>query len=178
MATDNDILNELNELGSTLVRAPKRMPYNVPEGYFDALPDAMYSMANTQAQDTKTNPYSVPGGYFDTLPQQVLQKAKQGAVTAPEKTKGTNIWMKNIRWAAAAIFIFAVGLGSYRVLTPQTLSIQQQLDQVPESVLAAYVADNVDDFDTELITGNIQTTTTGINSVDNEDIEDYLEGWQ
>lgn len=178
MAVKNDIYNELKELCSPLADAPKTMPYSLPQNYFGSLPEiVLQRTASLDNGDVLATPYSVPDSYFESLPQQVLQQAKQGEQATLKKDKSVNIWLKNIRWAAAAVFIIAVGLGSYNILTPQTLTIRQQLNEIPESALVAYVQDNADDFETETIANNLNTIDRDVEDVNIEDIEYYLD-WQ
>lgn len=179
MTTRNDILSELKELNSPLADAPRTMPYKVPQGYFAGLADNVSErVESTVDLDTRAQPYSLPEGYFEGLPEELLQKIKQAESSPQLKKKGTTLWLKNIRWAAAAILILAVGLGSYRILTPQNISIQQQLDEIPESVLVSYMQENADEFDTELLTADMNTINPDVSEVENEALESYLEGWQ
>ncbi|MET0394181.1 MAG: hypothetical protein ABW019_13630 [Chitinophagaceae bacterium] len=77
------IIQELNGLESRLAAMPARNVYDVPAGYFDALPGQVMSRIRAlEATDSReelailspllaglqqTNPYQVPNGYFDTL---------------------------------------------------------------------------------------------------------------
>lgn len=177
MATPNDISKELKELNSSLEHMPKNMPYSVPPGYFTGIAEDVMTHVSDNILTAKPNtPYSTPDNYFDNLPGELLAKLTKEADAKPQKSR--NILFKNIRWAAAAVFVIAVGLGSYRIMTPQTLSIQQQLDEVPEQVLASYVEYNLDEFETEIIANNINTFTPDADDLNKEDIEYYLEGWQ
>ena len=94
MTQKNNILQELNELGSSL---PKETPlniYTVPDGYFDGLAQqVMNRIKPLEAENTeeelkllspmlasisKEMPYSVPVGYFDNLEEKLMQSVREG----------------------------------------------------------------------------------------------------
>lgn len=179
MATGKDILNELEELNSPLAKISRGMPYQVPESYFTSLPERVYQSASLYQEEAPENmPYEVPTGYFETLPAQVLEQAKK---TPTPSKRSLPLWHK-VRWAAAAMLIIAVGLGSYRTLTPQNISLEEQLSTIPADDLQSYLQDNIDEFDTETIASQMSSVnTTNINNeINNDAIEYYLEsaGWQ
>lgn len=182
MKQEQDILKELKELNSTLATLPKTMPYEIPVGYFDGLAQNITQLATADVTLTKDIPFATPDGYFDNLPEQILQAAKadRETITTEPKPKSRSIWL-NVRWAAAAMLILSISIGSYRILNPGTISIQEQLDEIPEAAILAYVQDNIDEFDIDYIITNIESTNT-IQTVNIQDeaIEDYLEssGWQ
>ena len=74
----NDIVKELQELGSPLANMPRVTPFVVPEGYFSS-----FSVTHiTQDKDPvlhlpKTMPFEVPQGYFDQLTQTIVARAEQ-----------------------------------------------------------------------------------------------------
>lgn len=178
MASAQDILQELKELNSSLGELPKAMPYELPEGYFDGFVADITAKVSTQQElMNKHVPFTVPDEYFDNLPGQILQSVQQ-----PVAKKTRSIWL-NLRWAAAAVLVLAIGLGSYRILNPATRSIEQQLSAIPNAELLAYVHDNIDEFETDIIISNmnnVQLINAQTGNINNEAIEDYLEeeGWQ
>lgn len=76
------IIQELQELAPSLAALREDLPYVVPVGYFDGLPDQVLVKIN--ASVSKSNTYDIPEGYFNALPNQVLAKIKasQHEVTA------------------------------------------------------------------------------------------------
>jgi len=96
--------DELTSLSPLLAGLSKKMPYDVPQNYFNALSDEAPALVKEDelpaflAEPSRTNPYEVPAGYFDTLPAQVVAKVtqKQAKVVSFNRTR----WM---RVAAAAI---------------------------------------------------------------------------
>lgn len=178
MASEHDILQELKDLNSSLGELPRAMPYELPAGYFEGFAAAITVKVSARHElMNKDVPFTVPHGYFDNLPGQILQSVQE-----PAAQKTRSIWL-NLRWAAAAVLVLAIGLGSYRVLNPATLSIEQQLSAIPNAELLAYVHDNIDEFETDIIISNMNNVhlinpQTG--NINNNAIEDYLEeeGWQ
>ena len=90
MTNRNTILNELNDLGSTLGNYSPQNIYTVPNGYFEGLPTQILNRIKafeaTNAKEeleylspllsdiSKDIPYSVPAGFFQNLNEEVLQK--------------------------------------------------------------------------------------------------------
>lgn len=77
MRSDNNILNELQTLSPLLAGISNKNIFSVPEGYFDALSDAIV----TRSKDELTIPseaetFKVPAGYFDNLSTLLLDKVK------------------------------------------------------------------------------------------------------
>jgi hypothetical protein len=104
--------NELDSLSPLLSGISRKMPFSVPEGYFDeastSLPGLIHDeqLPEVLSGASKTMPYEVPVGYFKALPQQVVNKVS--------KPKGRVIsfnrnWM---RYAVAAVMIGIVVLSS------------------------------------------------------------------
>lgn len=94
MAQNNNILQELNELGSSLTKVTPQNIYTVPDGYFDDLAQQVMNRIklleaeNTEeelkllspmlASISKQMPYSVPSGYFDNLQEKMMQSVREG----------------------------------------------------------------------------------------------------
>lgn len=95
MTKNNNILQELNELGSSL---PKETPlniYTVPNGYFDGLAQQVMNRIklleseNTKeelnllspmlASISKEMPYTVPAGYFDNLEEKLMHSVREAS---------------------------------------------------------------------------------------------------
>ena len=82
MAQSNNILEELKALGSSLAGNCIEPPFEVPAGYFDALPSQVIAKIKLLSQTSdeeltgvspllagipKGMPYAVPNGYFESL---------------------------------------------------------------------------------------------------------------
>lgn len=85
-----NIVNELMELSPVLAQTQPNMPYRVPEGYFDQLPEKILALSRT-SQETpallnqgKQTPYSIPQGYFENLADTVLGKIKTIEAGSPK----------------------------------------------------------------------------------------------
>jgi hypothetical protein len=94
MTNRENILQELNELKSTLATVTPQNVYAVPEEYFDNLATQVLNRikaleANNAAEElvhlspvikkiSKEIPFSVPRGYFETLAENTLQTIREG----------------------------------------------------------------------------------------------------
>lgn len=76
MQINATILKELQEIAPSLIEVRGDMPYNLPQGYFDTLPEAV--LAKIRINAAQSNTYAVPEGYFNNLPNLVMAKIKAG----------------------------------------------------------------------------------------------------
>ena len=104
--------DELAALSPLLAGISRKMPFSVPENYFD---EATMSLPSLTLEEplpevlsgaSKTLPYKVPAGYFEQLPQQVLNR-----VVKP-KAKVISFNRDWMRYAVAAVLIGIVALSS------------------------------------------------------------------
>ena len=72
MTTDPNILNELQQIAPTLAGISRRMPYAVPDNYFEYLADRMLIEVIPAPQTG-----DVPEGYFDQFADNMLQLIRQ-----------------------------------------------------------------------------------------------------
>ena len=86
MKRDNTILEELREISRQVADLSHSLPYKVPEGYFDSLPERILERVHAlDAGDPSTElqalspllaglpkklPYTVPEGYFEKVPEE------------------------------------------------------------------------------------------------------------
>jgi hypothetical protein len=120
MSQRNNILQELNELGSSLGTLEPGIPYAVPTGYFDnLLPElmkrihAMEGSAKTEIETLspllagikREMPFEVPGKYF-------------GYVPLPQADMARVIYMNPRKWLryVAAVFVAGVFIASGLVI--------------------------------------------------------------
>lgn len=84
MNVKNDISEELRLLSAVVAAISRQIPYEVPEGYFLALPvQVLQQVSGRQVRgegDHKSLAFSVPEGYFDGFAAQVLNKIKAGEI--------------------------------------------------------------------------------------------------
>lgn len=168
----------------------KQMPYQVPQDYFDNLAEELLTIARAQSAllEQPKLPFEVPQGYFSQLPAQILAAAK--AADAQQKVKKTKVINANwktlwtsTRWAAAAVLILGIALSTYTGLQ-KPMTVENQLAALPAGTIDAYVEQNIDDFETELIVSALpadktRSAVTGVDGLTEEEITEYLDetGW-
>lgn len=102
MTQNNNILQELRELESSLANMAVQNTYSVPEGYFEGLAaqvlNRIKAMEATTAMEElhllspavsalpKQIPYTVPVGYFEVLPENTMQLIREIGLSAKEET--------------------------------------------------------------------------------------------
>ena len=211
MKRENDILEELRQMGSSLANVSRLMPYHVPENYFSELgdnvrktikemeapeekpwsatmpfsvpssyfeqfADKIVTAAKEAPHTGKALPFAAPPGYFEALPGQVLAAAK--ATENKKQSKliplGRIAWYR--QWAAAAVILFVIGLGSFGFFYNQNA-------HTPEKMLATVPGADIQDylqhtyrFDVDRI---VTTNPVSNLPVDNKEIIEYLNesGW-
>ena len=104
---------ELASLSPLLAGLSKRMPFNVPRGYFSQNIEDVSAVVNEEVlpdflQGNKQMPYTVPVGYFENFPDLILKKVnpKQAKVISIDSARK---WM---RYAVAAVTIGIITMGS------------------------------------------------------------------
>jgi len=185
------IMTELEpEITASMTR---NLPYQVPAAYFEQLPDAI--MGRIAAEDTLNvemsvpNAFTVPDQYFEKFPEQVIEHIRAEelrARTAVQRPKKVPLF-HNLRLAASVALIICAGFGILRInnnmgLRPATAKVD--FNTVPRDAISAYVIQNIDDFDTELIVSSMGNGE-GIldpaldNNASKAEIEAYLneDGW-
>lgn len=113
----------------------------IPNRYFENLPDRIlnkiYQEDSEQlpeiiAQIKRNNPYSVPVDYFDQLPNRLRQD---------NATKTRRLWPMVASVAAAMILMIMMFSGQFT----------QASDQLSETEIIDYFAENIDDLDNEVL---------------------------
>lgn len=172
MKQNNDIQEELQMLNSKLGNISKEMPFTVPRHYFDEL----YGHVSLHTTKKHTAPHIVPEGYFDNLPEAMFERLKKELREEKPVTKRVSFNWRSISMAAAAVIIILISIGIYQQPHEQPLSATENLAQISDEKILAYMEDNIDDFDIELIKASLPNTTQEINfkEVDNTTINDYL----
>src|SRR2546423_15664294 len=78
----SDIIQELNDLESSLAAASSENAYSVPNGYFEGFAEKMLNLVKEEDDQTflsllpKNNPYQVPADYFDELELKILSTVR------------------------------------------------------------------------------------------------------
>ncbi len=82
MKKANDISEELKSMGSSLADLSRKMPYSVPEGFFEKFAGSLHNtiseldMADFIPTGSKRLPFSVPAGYFEQLTDNITAAVK------------------------------------------------------------------------------------------------------
>lgn len=81
MEKRQEILNELNSIAPLFAHISPNMPYSVPAGYFEELPEQIVSLLQLPEEEfnlpNKDQAYAVPSGYFENLAGSIMQKIKE-----------------------------------------------------------------------------------------------------
>jgi hypothetical protein len=171
---------------AVLEAGTKKLPFAVPEGYFDQLQaDVLQQVQQERVTDglPKVNAFTVPQGYFETLAGDVISRIQATEAVRVQRTRVIS-W-KNLRWAAAAVLVLGIGIGSVKMLWPGQ-NEDPSVAKIPATAIKAYVQQNIDEFDSELLENNIaahinlHTQSGMLNAVDKNDIIQYLDenGWE
>ncbi len=180
---ENDILANIHLAQAPIIHFSKEMPFEVPENYFASFETHIQKRISEIEETVLPNtilPYAVPANYFDNLPSQILSKAKASGQPVVKTTTiplGREIW-KQVRWAAAAILILGIGLGSSKMfIQPRPISQGLSVSQLSKTEITNYVETNIDDFDTDLIVDNLSSTDINIltGQLDEKEITEYLD---
>lgn len=107
--------DELKILSPVLAGLSKKMPFSMPDGYFN---DVTQSISSISADESlpdvllkagKKMPYVVPAGYFENLSGELLKKLEPARPAAKVISIGAAKWM---RYAAAAVVAGIIVLSS------------------------------------------------------------------
>ena len=84
------IVNELKELSPVLAQSNPYVPYQVPMGYFEELPEKILGLVHSVnngspiLEKAKQNPFNVPSGYFENLADSILERIKAIEIGSPK----------------------------------------------------------------------------------------------
>jgi hypothetical protein len=165
---------ELETLSPLLAGLSRKMPYSVPEGYFNEINTQLpgitleESLPEILISAGKSMPYKVPVGYFEELPATVLNNVRPARTSAKVISIGLR-WMK---YAAAAIIAGVMVVSSIFYFgnrndgTPSVQSeqwIASQLKNVSIEELEAFIN-----------TADISSKTLAQNSSNNAEVRSLL----
>jgi len=80
---NKDIIQELNDLGSSLPVNTSQNMYSIPPDYFEGFADRVLSLIRSSedlaflSSKPKENPYKVPTGYFDKLDKTIMEAIRK-----------------------------------------------------------------------------------------------------
>ena len=183
MERKKDIQDELSSMGSSLAGMRHTDPRTVPEGYFRQLEADVLALVKEDSQIAKASrniampQADLPEGYFAQVPDTMLQVMKNSEVDAQPAKKASRIYLRPIKWAAAAAVVIAVGVGAYQYKNRDTdPGDYKLLAAVPNNELRDYLQNSYN-VDVDRVVLN---NSTLINmKLDSKDIISYLDetGW-
>ena len=113
MTAQNNILQELKELGSNLAGLAMSNPYQVPAGYFDDLAVQVLNRIKALEAATATEelgylspmlgsaskqlPYQVPAGYFDGLSESMMKVVRESNQTSAEELESLSPLLSGLK---------------------------------------------------------------------------------
>lgn len=154
---EEDAREELALLSPLLSQVPRVNPYTIPSGYFEELEETIPFLIHDDVVEElntvspllsgmkKEMPFSVPEGYFDQLTPELMKEQRPAKVISMP----TRNWM---RYAAAAMIIGAIAIGSFFYLNRNTDSID------PSTKSFAWVEKNLKKVSTDDIDKFVKTT--------------------
>jgi hypothetical protein len=187
MNTNTDIQEELKGMGSPLAGMSQKTPFVVPDNYFDnfgpGISATIKEIENERplfAGGKLISPGAIPEGYFNSLPERMLEMARLKD-TPKQKTiafnpKPARKATFSVRWAAAAVIIITIGIGSYGFLfSTNETGTDKLLSSVPNKEIHDYL-ENTYQLDVDKI---VSSSTILTMPLDNKDIIKYLDetGW-
>jgi hypothetical protein len=132
MTHNNAILQELENLGPSLIPLQKIQVYSVPEGFFAGSSEQVLTrvrMENSQILPSPVDVMSVPEGYFQHFADSVLKKIKtEGDISAAEEIKELSPALS----AAGNDNVFTVPFSYFRDLPDQ---LAKHVNQAPAKVV-------------------------------------------
>lgn len=155
---------------------PKQLPLQIPQGYFNGLPENLLGVLRSQQGEPKLDAPDAPelGAQEETatlspmlarmertMPYELPRKYFDGAVgkSVPFVSPAVKsiTWM---RWAAAAIIlmIFSIGglqfLGIDKAPEASVADIRQRLAEIPENEIEEYLSVTLSDYDVTNLSQN------------------------
>ena len=136
--------------------------------------DELRELAPDFSQKSKQDGFQAPKHYFDTLPDTLWTKIEDATQKQPEQRLSiVDRWLQQLSFLlqprpaialATLAIILAAGYMFYMQQDSSVIaSVDDALEQISSEDLIAYISENVEDFDDELLY-EIQTEDTGIHT--------------
>ena len=101
MTQRDNLLQELNEIGSTLENGTPQNVYVVPAGFFETFSDQVLARINSPLSNEglKNSPYTIPENYFNGLEERLMQAVRNGAdyQTAKEELETISPFLNGLK---------------------------------------------------------------------------------
>ncbi len=126
--------------------------------------------------DKNEEGYQVPHLYFETLQNKVMNKIAE----QPAQESVLNRFLKSIlqaKYALAIAGVLALLMVGTFVINPENTNNTASLASISTEELAAYLDDNIDDMELDVLLENTETTldfSDGMN-FDLDEMEDYID---
>ena len=176
---------EIAQLSPLLAGLSRKMPYDVPAGFFD-VPNLSSitgeeKLPEVLARLDKTMPFEVPAGYFETLPEILL-----GRVAKPQ-ARVVSMHSRWMRMAAAAVIagVIAVFGFVYSNSKPAAVSVDspewvaKQLKDVETKELEQFIEQTdisiAQNKPKQKATNNAEDAESLLKDVSNEELKSFLE---
>jgi hypothetical protein len=177
---------ELKDLAPFLAAIPKKLPFTVPEGYFDQAAQGLSELVNEDSlpgflQDARKMPYAVPEKYFENFPDLILRKV------SPKQAKviSINSHRKWMRYAVAAMVAGIIAVSSIFYFGNKSVDptsephewVAKKLKNVPDKELDEFI------YATDVSTTAIAKTDASnktevrklIKDIPNEELDKFLD---
>jgi len=170
-----DAREELAALSPLLSSINKKMPYQVPQHYFEDLETITPLLEEVKDKTT----YEAPEGYFETLPDVIIARVR------PARAPAKVIPMRRIKrtwWqysAAAVVIGFMFAIGWLRLHTPtvkpgaNSVDVTQGLAKVSDQDIESYL-DNEDNHTSQLQQEDAVGNSTASLEFSDNDIRSFL----
>lgn len=178
-------LEEIAQLSPLLAGLSRKMPYDVPAGFFDATDLSGVAeeerLPEVLARLDKTMPFEVPPGYFETLPGMMLHRV------AKPQDKVVSMGKRWMRIAAAAVVAGLIAVSGFIYFNnkPATVSVDHpgwvatKLKDVETKDLEQFIEQaNVSIAQNKPKTKPVSTTADAeslLKDVSNEELGSFLE---
>jgi hypothetical protein len=138
MENRNTILNELKEISPVVAQIGFQLPYQVPAGYFEGLPEQILARVKGSEEEgspvlgsKKDNPYHVPQGYFENFAANILQRIKANeAQTAKDELEALSPLLSGLSKKTP----FSTPAGYFEELTDNAVAGARAIDFVNEEL--------------------------------------------
>lgn len=194
MEKRKEILEELREIAGEWKDTSGKLPYTLPNDYFETLPDQILlkikdleirqvpiaelkALSPRLAELPKTVPFHVPGDYFEGLVPTILARVK-----GPSVSKTFGFRRSSFRWQyALAASVITVVLGSSLLFFHQNSmrNLDGQLAKVSDQEIMEYLENHSDVFDNEVILKNLSekslSAENAVQELPNDQLQKYLE---
>jgi len=183
LTTASGAREELESLSPFLSRIDKKMPFTVPQGYFEELSTAVtFNLANDPTGQEALSPllaglkdrqvYQAPDGYFAGLSAIVLEKVKPSA-SAPAKVISLGVRRNWWKYSAAAVVTGLVLTGGWLwTHTSVTTGAGAASAEITKTLPTVSDQDIENYLDTNNVTNNVPMADDFANSTASLDITD------